>query len=274
MKKYNLFAITSFLALSLSAQIKNAETNQFSVKGNCSDAKELIEKAGNQKKIASVVYDATTQTAEITVDKTKTNASEVLKKIALVGFDNTEYFAPNEAYAKLKKDCQYPRDKQMMPDHSGMNHSTHQQTNSSQESNQLSNVFEHYFKLKDAFVATNETEVKNQIAAFTKSIKAVEMGKLSHNVHMVWMEELNNLETNSASISTEKDIEKQRKLFSKVSESLYKLSKVAKLDYTVYYQNCPMFNGGSNWLSKEENIKNPYYGSKMLTCGSTVETLK
>ena len=274
MKKYNLFAITSFLALSLSAQIKNAETHQFSVKGNCSDAKELIEKVGNQKKIASVVYDATTQTAEITVDKTKTNASEVLKKIALAGFDNTEYFAPNEAYAKLKKDCQYPRDKQMMTDHSAMNHTIHQQINSSQESNQLSNVFEHYFKLKDAFVATNETEVKNQIAAFTKSIKAVEMGKLSHNVHMVWMEELNNLETNSASISTEKDIEKQRKLFSKVSESLYKLSKVAKLDYTVYYQNCPMFNGGSNWLSKEENIKNPYYGSKMLTCGSTVETLK
>ena len=94
MKKYNLFAITSFLALSLSAQIKNAETHQFSVKGNCSDAKELIEKVGNQKKIASVVYDATTQTVEITVDKTKTNASEVLKKIALAGFDNTEYFAP------------------------------------------------------------------------------------------------------------------------------------------------------------------------------------
>jgi len=31
---------------------------------------------------------------------------------------------------------------------------------------------------------------------------------------------------------------------------------------------------GANWLSKESSIKNPYYGSKMMRCGSTVETIK
>ena len=37
-----------------------------------------------------------------------------------------------------------------------------------------------------------------------------------------------------------------------------------------------MANGGkgANWLSKENAVKNPYYGSQMLTCGSTVETIK
>jgi hypothetical protein len=29
-----------------------------------------------------------------------------------------------------------------------------------------------------------------------------------------------------------------------------------------------------NWLSKENTIKNPYYGSQMLSCGSVVETIK
>jgi hypothetical protein len=37
-----------------------------------------------------------------------------------------------------------------------------------------------------------------------------------------------------------------------------------------------MFNDGkgANWLSKENAIKNPYYGSSMLSCGKTTETIK
>lgn len=31
---------------------------------------------------------------------------------------------------------------------------------------------------------------------------------------------------------------------------------------------------GANWLSKENVIKNPYYGSEMLHCGKTVEIIK
>jgi hypothetical protein len=31
---------------------------------------------------------------------------------------------------------------------------------------------------------------------------------------------------------------------------------------------------GANWLSKENAIKNPYYGSSMLTCGKTVEIIE
>jgi Protein of unknown function (DUF3347). len=29
----------------------------------------------------------------------------------------------------------------------------------------------------------------------------------------------------------------------------------------------------ANWLSSEKEIKNPYYGSTMLTCGSVVDTI-
>ena len=31
---------------------------------------------------------------------------------------------------------------------------------------------------------------------------------------------------------------------------------------------------GANWLSKENKVQNPYYGSVMLTCGKVVETIK
>jgi hypothetical protein len=44
---------------------------------------------------------------------------------------------------------------------------------------------------------------------------------------------------------------------------------------TVYYQFCPMMNDGNGayWLSETRDIRNPYYGESMLTCGETVETL-
>jgi Cu(I)/Ag(I) efflux system membrane fusion protein len=41
---------------------------------------------------------------------------------------------------------------------------------------------------------------------------------------------------------------------------------------TLYLQNCPMANNdlGADWLALEENIRNPYFGDLMMTCG-TVE---
>ena len=88
------------------------------------------------------------------------------------------------------------------------------------------------------------------------------------------MEVLKDLESTSKQLVQEKNIEKQRTTFAKLSVPMHKLAQKANLGYTVYYQNCPMYNGGSNWLSKDSDIKNPFYGNMMLTCGSTIETLK
>ena len=77
-------------------------------------------------------------------------------------------------------------------------------------------------------------------------------------------------------ISKSKDINIQRNHFTTLSKDIYSLIKVAKYEVPVYFQHCPMYNDGkgANWLSKENAVKNPYYGSMMLTCGKTVETIK
>lgn len=275
MKKYSLLLCTNLFVFGLNAQIKNQETKTFNIKGNCTLAKNMIEKAGNQKKIAAVDYDTKSHVATISYDKNKTSASEVLKKVAFAGFDNDEYMAPDEAYANLPKDCQYKRDKEMptMND-AGMNHESMATTETDQKQNELSPVFDAYFNLKDAFISGNSAKVTSQITAFQKSVSAVDMGKIEHQAHMVWMDVLGSIESTSKKIAQEKDIDKQRKLFASLSDSMYKLAKVSKLSYVVYYQHCPMFNGGANWLSKDDAIKNPFYGNQMLTCGSTVEKLK
>ena len=84
------------------------------------------------------------------------------------------------------------------------------------------------------------------------------------------------LKTDAQHIKENKDTEHQREHFISLSKNMYELIKTAKPAETVYYQFCPMANDGkgANWLSKESVIKNPYYGSQMLSCGKVVETIK
>jgi hypothetical protein len=43
----------------------------------------------------------------------------------------------------------------------------------------------------------------------------------------------------------------------------------------LYQDYCPMYNDGKGaiWISETKEIKNPFYGSQMLTCGSLKKTL-
>ena len=44
---------------------------------------------------------------------------------------------------------------------------------------------------------------------------------------------------------------------------------------TLFVQKCPMANNseGASWLSKEREVRNPYFGEAMLNCGSVIKTL-
>ena len=108
------------------------------------------------------------------------------------------------------------------------------------------------------------------------ALNAVRMGELAMDVHLVWMKEMSGLMAGAKSISETQDIKRQREFFISFSKSMYELIKVSKYETPVYLQFCPMANGGkgANWLSKENVIKNPYYGSQMMTCGKTIETIQ
>lgn len=59
------------------------------------------------------------------------------------------------------------------------------------------------------------------------------------------------------------DIESMRSAFKPLSELL------AGMDLPPGYARayCPMYDGGSNWVQVDGPVRNPYYGSMMLTCG-------
>jgi hypothetical protein len=84
------------------------------------------------------------------------------------------------------------------------------------------------------------------------------------------------LKKHAQHISESGEIEHQRGHFIDLSDNMITLIKVVKPVTTVYLQHCPMANDGkgADWLSKETVINNPYYGSMMLHCGKTTDTIK
>ena len=67
---------------------------------------------------------------------------------------------------------------------------------------------------------------------------------------------------------------KQRKAFQELSLSINDLVAALGTTQKLYQDFCPMYEGGSIWLSETKDIKNPYYGAQMLTCGKIKETFE
>ena len=286
-----LVAITVLLSFtSCNAQIKNAKTETVKVYGNCDMCEKTIEKAGNLKKIAKVDWNVDTKMATITYDSKVTNQDAILKRIALSGYDSDKFLAPDNAYSKLPGCCQYDRIAKVpvkidaisgadISEHSEMtNHTNHTETPKVeiQEVNQLKAVFVNYFAVKDALVKTDGNTASAKATALLSAINAVKMETLKTDEHTIWMKVLKNIKEDAEHIADTKDAKHQRDHFDTLSKNIYDLIKVSKQETPTYYQFCPMANNGkgANWLSKENVVKNPYYGSMMLSCGKVTETIK
>jgi hypothetical protein len=140
------------------------------------------------------------------------------------------------------------------------------------DSSQLQSVYDAYFTVKDALIKSDSKVTSAKAQDLLNAIGAVKMDKLKSNEHNVWMKVVKKLTADAKSISTTTDLKKQRDTFKSLSKNTYELIKSSNPTEAVYYQYCPMAD--ANWLSKEKAVKNPYYGSSMLTCGNVVETIK
>lgn len=144
---------------------------------------------------------------------------------------------------------------------------------------QLTEVYSASLQLTDSFVA-GEVENASKNSSQVKAVLAkVDMSLLkSSEAHMDWMMNLKEMNTALDKIAASTDIKAQRAAYASFNQALYKSLKAfgtIGTTGTVYYQHCPMAldNKGGSWLSSSKEIKNPYFGNSMLTCGSTKETI-
>ncbi len=133
-----------------------------------------------------------------------------------------------------------------------------------------------YLAVKDAFVNTDPQAVTNEAKTFTDRLAEVDMMLLKGAAHEYWMQQLNALQAHTKNMIGEEDIEVQRRQFDFLSQAMIHTVKAFGAEgEALYVQHCPMAfdNEGADWISDEEAIRNPYFGDKMMKCGSVLERL-
>lgn len=138
-------------------------------------------------------------------------------------------------------------------------------------------LFDRYFLLKDALVKDDLTTAKKQAGELKKAFENTGMSLFTGKAHDHWMRHSGAAVEALNMLAAATDIEGARKYFKPLSGQMVALAKAfGPFGETVYVQHCPMAdnNTGADWLSLDEQIKNPYFGDKMLKCGSVTATIK
>lgn len=122
-----------------------------------------------------------------------------------------------------------------------------------------------YYQLKDNLVKSNPAATAASANVLVQSINDADKEILKDDVRISLLKD-------ASAIAQTGDIKIQREKFSTLSNNMLELAKSVKLSTEpIYQQYCPMKK--ASWLSNDKAIKNPYYGSAMLTCGSVKTTL-
>ena len=163
---------------------------------------------------------------------------------------------------------------QTMTGHEGhMGMSTPMEMEFSDEAeNNFELLLDSYLKLKDGLVASEAMEVQKLAKVgmdAAKQMSSKGMDDMAKKHLSVIIERL-------TSISKETSLPEQRNDFIMLSEQMIMVGNQMKgLKEKLFVQHCPMAdnNNGANWLSLDREIRNPYYGDAMLTCGSVVDEI-
>ncbi|WP_353057510.1 DUF3347 domain-containing protein [Arenibacter sp. H213] len=166
--------------------------------------------------------------------------------------------------------CKDSKKEKATDTHSEMGHdemsASHTMKDSDAQNSASKQVLADYMLLKDALVATDE-------GASAKAGEKLEATLKDFNVDNYTSEEQNELNeiieaaTEHAAHIMKSDIAHQREHFQMLTKDITDMVAIIGTDNTLYQQFCPMYADGGAWLSMEKEIKNPYFGSKMMNCG-------
>lgn len=139
---------------------------------------------------------------------------------------------------------------------------------------QVDQLVSQYLELKNALVSSDATAAKAAATEVLNVAKAMPVATLTSDEKAYAEEKTAAVISAAEAMAAASDIEAQREHLEHLSEAVFSLAKAFDAaDQTLYYQHCPMAlnNKGAYWLSANKEIQNPYFGEKMLKCGTTEE---
>ena len=145
-------------------------------------------------------------------------------------------------------------------------HQTQKQTETAQAvfvDQGVTAAYEYYLDLQKALVQSDEEQAQMAASQLQSALNEIETGKVAH--------------AEALKVARASSLAEQRKAFTALSMEMANFVKSRELkEGKVYLGYCPMANGntGGSWLAASSEIRNPYFGDKMLKCGSIKEVIE
>ncbi len=127
-------------------------------------------------------------------------------------------------------------------------------------------VMADYMALKDALVATDKDAAAQAGKTMESALRGLDISSYTDEQQ----KELKDIIADAAEHAEhigKSEMDHQREHFKTLSKDMIDMLAITGTDGKMYQMFCPMYDGGSQWLSMEKEVKNPYYGSKMMSCG-------
>jgi hypothetical protein len=134
-----------------------------------------------------------------------------------------------------------------------------------------------YLQMKNALANDNGKDAATAGNAFVESMGKMDKTNLPADKKKIWNDLSDDAKEMAEHIGKNAgDIAHQREHFDMLSKDMYDMVKAFGATQTLYNDYCPMYNNkkGAMWLSETKDIKNPYLGKKMPTCGEVKEEMK
>lgn len=149
--------------------------------------------------------------------------------------------------------------------------------NGSAQAASMNGIVGSYLQVKNALASDNGNDAATAASALVSAFKNFDQSSLSADNQKTFKDIQDDATEHAEHISTNgSNIKHQREHFESVSKDVYDLVKTFGTNQTLYKDFCPMYNNnkGANWLSETKEIKNPYLGKNMATCGEVKETIQ
>ncbi len=139
-------------------------------------------------------------------------------------------------------------------------------------------LLDNYFHLKDGLVLSNDTIANNYAGLLISNADSLNLSGIKADTTIVETAKqfIETISAEAKGLIGETNIKEKRKSFQMISDNMYDLVRTVRYDRAkIYHEFCPMAfdDQGAFWLSQSSDIKNPYFGKKMLTCGEVKDTL-
>tara|TARA_B100000809_G_C15118598_1_gene523396 strand:- start:902 stop:2683 length:1782 start_codon:yes stop_codon:yes gene_type:complete len=134
-----------------------------------------------------------------------------------------------------------------------------------------------YIELKNTLVNDDFTNAIRTAKKFETVFNKINGSIFKGEAHNIWMKHSSIAKKSINELINSTGIESSRKHFISLSTQMIILAKKFNpTQKTLYIQHCPMADQdkGADWISIDEEIENPYFGTTMLKCGEVQTTIK